>query len=208
MKDKVEQIVKSFIHLLNEKLIWLFPVFAIAYFDATVAMLFIMFLYPLVLFIIFLLNKIAKYFSYEKKLVVFLKTLVLVFTAFVLYFGFTFHSPEKMFESFIISPLPKSVEIIEKGGQASVMGISSFYIVFKIKNEDFSLILNSKKFTQKNIKKIEGRKPELYKRALKEAEELMDDASEIYINDDENSKYRCTVLITNKKHNKIYYRVF
>lgn len=208
MKDKVKKTVESFILLSNEKLIWLSPIFAIAYFDATVAMLFIMFLSPLALFIIFLLTKIAKYFSYEKELVVFLKTLVLAFTSFVLYFGSTFHSPEKMFESFIISPLPKSVEIIEKGGQASVMGISSFYIVFKIKNEDFSLILNSKKFTQRNIKNIEGRKPELYKRALKEAAGWMDDTSEIYINDDENSKYRCTVLITNKKHDKIYYRVF
>ena len=188
---------------------WLFPLVAIAYFDASVAILCIMFLVPFIILMIFFANKISKRFSRENQFKLLLSFLSVVLTCVILGGGyFHYFSPEKMFEDVVASPVPESIKILKKSGQLSAMGISSFYIVFIISSADFKYILGAKEFKKKNLSNIAGRKPKLYSRALNEAKKWINDTAELYVKDDTNSSYRCSVLVTNKNHDKIYYRIF
>lgn len=187
---------------------WLFPILSVAYFDASFAMLCIMFVVPFIGLFFYLMDLIAKRLSYEKQFRMFISFLAIVSTCIVLYWGFHYFSPKKMFESAVASPIPDSVEIIKKGGQLSGFGSSSFYIVFNLSNADFDFILGAKEFKKKNLSNIEGRSPHLYKEALSEAEKWIEDIYEFYVKEDKNSSYRCSVLVTNRKQNKVYYRIF
>ena len=178
MKEQTEK-VKSSEPFPRHSITWVFPILAIAYFDASLAMLCCMFLVPFIVLVIFLISKIAKRFSCEKQLRYFLSILAVSLTSVILYWGVYYFSPEKMFESAVASPVPESVKIIEKSGQLSVFGSSSFYIVFNISNTDFDFVLGAKEFTKKNLANIDGRKPELYRKALNEAKKWLDDVAEL-----------------------------
>ena len=188
---------------------WALPVLAISIFDGSLAMLAIMFIgVPLTLLAMLIYRILTKYFKLEIELHLTSMVAALLVTCAILYWGSGTFSTEKMFESVIASPIPESAEILDKGGQLSVMGMSSFYVVFNISNEDLGLIIKENGLSRKNSLNISGRKPKLYKQAQNEAQEWLNDTSEIYVKDHTNSVYRCTVLITNKQHDKVYYRVF
>ncbi len=205
--QKQTELKQATIPLPRHAITWLFPFLAMGYFDGTVAMLLLMFCVPVIGLFIFLMDKIVRRFSYENQFRVLLSCLSLILTGVVLFWGYSTFSANKMFESVIISPIPKTVNIIDKSGQLSVMGMSSFSLMFDISSEDFDIVLNTQVFDKKNISNIEGRKPELYKKALEEAKEFLD-ATELYVIDDKSSVYRCTVVVTNKEHDKVYYRIF
>jgi len=203
----INEIKQEKVPLPKHVITWIFPIVALGYYDASIAMLCLMFIAPFIALFVFLIGKIVKRFSYDKQYRILLSCLSIVLTGGVLYWASYTFSANKMFESIIISPIPKTVKIIDKSGQHSVMGMSSFSLMFDIAPKDFDIVLNTKDFTKKNISNIEGRKPELYKRALEESSEFFD-ASELYVKDDRGSSYRCTVLVTNKEHDKVYYRIF
>jgi len=211
MSEIIRKLIKK---EFNQKLkyhiiVWTIPVLAISIFDASLAMLFIMFIaIPLAILAMLISIILIKYYKLEKQLHIASTVAALVFTCVILYWGLTSFTPEEMFESSVASPIPESTEILDKGGQLSVMGMSSFYIVFNISNEDLNLIIKEKDLSRKNPLEISGRNPELYKQALNEAQEWLNDTSDLYVKDDIKSGYRCSVLITNKQHNKVYYRIF
>ena len=188
---------------------WALPVLAIAVFDASLAMLAIMFIgVPLTILAMLINGILTKYFKLKIELHITSIVAALLVTCVILYWGLMSFTSEEMFKSTVASPIPESAEILDKGGQLSVMGMSSFYIVFNISNEDLDLIIKERNLERKNSLNISGRKPKLYKQAQNEAQEWLNDTSEIYVKDDINSGYRCSVLITNKQHDKVYYRIF
>lgn len=206
MKRKKE-LKQEKIPLPKHAVTWIFPFLVLGYYDGSIMMLSLIFVAPIIALVVLLVGLIMKRLSYERQYRVLLSSLAIALTGISFYLGSIFFSASKMFQSVIVSPIPKTVNILDKSGQLSVMGKSTFSLVFDISNEDFNIVLNSKDFIKKNISNIEGRKPKLYKRAVEESREFLD-ASEIYVKDDKGSSYRCTVLVTNKEHNKVYYRVF
>lgn len=193
---------------LNNIILWCIPLGAIAYFDETLAVLFSIPILVIASISIHISNWIKKHLpskAVSKKIEYFGPLLI---SSIILIFGLQHYSPTKLFENAVVSPIPKSVKIIKTGGQLSVFGISSFYVLFAINNSDFPNILAKENFELKDIQNISGRKPHLYKRALNEAEKFIEDTSEIYVQDDKISSYRCKVIVTNTLHEKVYYRIF
>ena len=206
MNEKSESSISSETPLIVIVL-WCMPLVIVAYFDVTLTALFSI---P-ILIIAVLYSQLAKRIisSFQSKVSPKLLYSLgpILATIIVLISYFQYYTPEKLLTN-IIDPTPESIEITNSGGQLSVFGISSFYAVFNVAPSDFNSILENRGFGQKDINNISGRKPELYKRAIGEAEKWVKDISEIYVKDEMNSSYRCTVVITNKQNNKVYYRIF
>lgn len=190
---------------------WLLVIVAIAYFDGSAAMLLLMFGSPL----FFAIRFVFKFLEKKKLFIPGKKTrgasvlLAVIAALSIISWGLKEHSPQKLFQSLIIDPVPTSVKNIETRGSINAMGSSSFFMTFEISHSDFELILKSGKFH--NYQKIDVEKmPErvqhcLRERLMNEINSLMENISEVYVYTHSNSKYRCDFIIINKDHNKALY---
>jgi hypothetical protein len=187
---------------------WLLPVLTLAYSDFILALFLVFFGSPALAILFAFSYFLVRRAGYSKRLIYTLRSISIVSALLLTYFFIQTYSAENQFKSHFIDPIPTSVSNIETGGTLNVWGISSFYITFSIASQDFDSILKSRQFYQDDIENLKGRKPHLYKEAFEEAKQWIDNPSEIYIDDDERSKYRCWVLVTNKDHNQIYYKIY
>lgn len=194
---------------------WCLIIIAIFYIDPSAAMLAIMLVGPVAAAVFFGINFIIK--KYEQKIILrrifgILRIIsilaAIAASVFIINYGIKKNSPDEIFKSIIVNPIPKSVKDINRSGNISAMGSSSIYITFNISRDDFDAILKSQRFSefrQNDVNNISGRRPELYNEMLNDAKKYVSNASEIYIFEHPNSAYRFDALIVNTEHTRAYY---
>lgn len=194
---------------------WSLLIIAISFIDPSAAMFVTMFVVPFAALFFYIINFIIKKFEQNIILQKIFKVMrvISIFSAiaasiFIIMYGIKHNSPSELFKAVIANPIPESVRNIERNGNISAMGSSSFYMVFDISSTDFETIIKSEKFSefhQNDTNNITGRRPELYKKTLSDAGKHMDNVAEIYIFEHSNSGYRFDALIVNKEHTRVYY---
>ncbi len=190
---------------------WLLVILAISYFDASVAMLLVMFGSPIfggIHFIIKFLEK-KKFFLAFKLARATSVLMSVIATIFVITYCLAEYSPQNMFQKIIANPAPTSIKNIETYGSISAMGSSSFQMTFEVSHQDFELIVRSGKFSnfdRVDLEKMPSRVERcLNSRRMKKITGLIENISEVYVFTHSNSKYRCDFIMINKDQNKAIY---
>jgi hypothetical protein len=185
---------------------WLTVVLAIAFIDPSSAMLLLMFGFPLLLGIHFLIKYLVKRKLCPAATPVLLSSVIAIY---IICYGLLTYSPQNLFKDRIMDPIPESIKNIETHGSIGAMGSSSFRMTFEVSPQDLEAIVMSPKlssFQKIDLEKMPPRVERcLSKSRMEDLRQHIDHISDIYVFIHPNSKYRCDFLLINKGQSKVLY---
>ena len=192
----------------KHNLVWLLPLFALAYFDYSSVPVLAVPLVILASIVLFISKYLVKLVPVLGDVNILSYVLSPILTVAIIYYGVTKLDTESILNSISTNPLPNSVQLVKSGGQVRAFGSSSFYAFFYVDSSGFDELIDGSELESRDINALNGHSPTIYKEIVNESSKWLDNPSIIYIYDEPNSGYRCRILISNEAKNKVFYRIY